>query len=121
MFFSLRLLIPLENAHSQCYGSAGIMSGTATQANNVWYCYPGFRTLWPTRWTARGSSLRSIVDNWMPTQLLCITVKYEVQNLGLMEPALLRRKKIPIKVLQGNSNSCYDEVCDIEIYYGRNE
>ena len=50
-------------------------------------------------------------------QLLCITVKDEVQNLGLMVPAQPRRRKISRKVLQGNSNSCYNKECDIEIYY----
>ena len=30
--------------------------------------YPGFRTLCPTKWAVRRSSLRSIVDNWMPLQ-----------------------------------------------------
>ena len=32
--------------------------------------YPGFRTLCPTRWTVRGNSLKSILDNWLPLQKL---------------------------------------------------
>ena len=56
-------------------------------------------------------------DNHFP--LLWITVKDEAQNLGLIEPALPRRKKIHSKALQGNSNSCCDEVCNREIYYRR--
>ena len=28
--------------------------------------YPGFRTLSPKRWTARGNSLKSILDNRLP-------------------------------------------------------
>ena len=26
--------------------------------------FPGFRTLCPTRWTVRGGSLQSVIDNW---------------------------------------------------------
>ena len=36
-----------------------------------------------------------------------------------MEPALLRPRKTPKKVKQDNSNSRYDQVCDVEMYYRR--
>ena len=32
--------------------------------------FPGFRTLCPTRWTVRGGSLQSIIDNWNVLQEL---------------------------------------------------
>ena len=36
---------------------------------------PGFRTLWPTRWTVRGSSLESILNNYRVLQTLWEEVK----------------------------------------------
>ena len=31
---------------------------------------PGFRVIYPTRWTVRAASLRSVIDNWIPLQEL---------------------------------------------------
>ena len=49
--------------------------------------YPGIRTLCPTRWTARGNSLKSFLDNWLPLQKLW----QESLSVGGLQPELRRR------------------------------
>ena len=47
--------------------------------------FPGFRTLCPTRWTVRGGSLQSAIDNWNVLQELwdeCLETKLEPDIKG---------------------------------------
>ncbi len=44
---------------------------------------PGFRTLCPTRWTVRGNSLKSVIDNYSVFQVMWEEVKEEVRDVEI--------------------------------------
>ena len=44
---------------------------------------PGFRTLCPTRWTVRGNSLKSVIDNYSVFQVLWEEVKEETRDVEI--------------------------------------
>jgi len=44
---------------------------------------PGFCTLCPTRWTVRGNSLKSVIDNYSVFQVMWEEVKEEVRDVEI--------------------------------------
>ena len=45
-------------------------TGSIDQKIKIALEFPGFRILCPTRWTVRGGSLQSVIDNWNLLQQL---------------------------------------------------